>query len=107
MTDDLDGRLWLEEGCVRLRTWRLEVPRTVSPAALATALGKLGWGDESRFAALRELRHPDGHHVLLVSGTGRVQIRLDLGVPEPLRATTAGDVARDVLDAVQRVLQAA
>jgi hypothetical protein len=35
------------------------------------------------------LRSPEGHHVLIVRRTGRVQIRVDYTVPEPLRRFSA------------------
>jgi len=99
--DDFGGALTVESGCLRERTWRYRVQRTVPAVALVAELERCGWVDESRFAVLREMRHPAGHRILVVPETGRIQIRLDLDVPAPERRAAAALVATDLQAALR------
>lgn len=74
--------------CVRGMNWRCDV----APAAVDTLLAALtaaGFSPRPSPAAMPTLRSPEGHHVLIVRRTGRVQIRVDYAVPEPLRRFSA------------------
>ena len=102
-THELDAALTVEAGCLRSRTWRYRVQRTVPAAALVEEMKKLGWQDVSRSPALREMHHPRGHRILVVPQTGRIQIRLDLGVPEPERTAAARAVGLDLLAALDAI----
>ncbi|MEM7350250.1 MAG: hypothetical protein AAF657_05555 [Acidobacteriota bacterium] len=81
--------LRLDSACCYQANWRTDLLRPVDPLALEGQLIAAGWSSHSRHPALKVLRHPQGHEMAWVLPTGRIQIRVDLDVPEserPLRA---------------------
>lgn len=77
--------------CIRGMNWRCDVdPAAVEP--LLAALGAAGFAARPSPPALPCLRGPEGHQVMLVRRTGRVQIRVDYAVPEARRRLAAEGV---------------
>lgn len=77
-----------DPSCLKDLVWRVELPG-VDLEALAGRLMDAGWVERSRIPALRDLHDPDGHAVLFVPRTGRIQIRLHYLVRPEDRAAAA------------------
>ena len=66
-----------EPSCLEQLLWRLELPEAWGARALADALTRCGWQVHERDGLpLSALTHPQGHRLLIVPTTGRVQLRL-------------------------------
>lgn len=74
---DQDGlRVDLDHGCHADMTWRMTFDSPVDVTILVERLVAMGLRDESRFPRVRELEERAGHRLVLVSSTGRIQLRL-------------------------------
>lgn len=84
-----------EGGCLEGLQWRL-----VDPPPLREAVARLLRLGFRRFdcSGLIVLYAPEGHKVLLVPATGRVQIRLDVETPPERRAEVAQVLARWIVE---------
>lgn len=82
-----------DPSCARDLLWRLELPPPLDATHLATRLLGAGWTERSRFPALHDLEGPEGHRVVIVPRTGRVQLRVSYLVPPEQRATAAAALA--------------
>lgn len=87
------GELAEEAGCCDLLHWRCSWPAEM---ARAERLLDLGYRPHCRHPALAVYRHPDEHEVVLVPRTGRVQIRVDLGVEREKRRQVALAIHADL-----------
>lgn len=64
--------------------------------ALLDALAGAGYTEDLRSPLVRELVHPEGHSVVIVPRTGRVQIRVHYLTPLEARQAAACEVAREL-----------
>ncbi len=86
-----------DHACFRGLAWRATIAAGAGAevqAALAATMT-----DVTRDPRLIAMRTDDGHHVIVVPATGRVQLRLDLGSDPRSRPAIALDLARRVLTA--------
>ena len=95
--------LRLDTACCLLANWRTDLPRDLDSSSFEGQLILDGWRSRSRHPALRVLRHPEGHEMAWVLATGRVQIRVDLTVPENKRGRQALALYRDLVTCLDRV----
>ncbi len=95
--------LTLDSACCHQLNWRTDLPVGLDPAGLEGLLAEEGWKARSRHPALKVLRHAAGHEVAWVVTTGRVQIRVDLGVPRGERRGRARAVHRTLEACVDRL----
>lgn len=65
-----------DPSCVRDMLWRIRFAAPVDLTCLGRALVSRGWQDRSRLPLLLDLHAPEGHALVLVPRTGRVQLRL-------------------------------
>lgn len=97
--DDDDGprlegpgvRLERDAGCTRWLQWRCHF--TCPADELVQRLVARGLRNESRLPGLADLELGLRHRLVVVPGTGRVQLRLDIGVPRDGRPEEALRVA--------------
>ncbi|MCA9554898.1 MAG: hypothetical protein KC933_33010 [Myxococcales bacterium] len=82
-----------DASCTRDLLWRLELPAGDDATQLADRLAASGWRDRSLLPILRDLEGPDGHRVVIVPRTGRVQLRICYVVPPDARAGAAARLA--------------
>lgn len=94
-------RLVVRNGCKRLLTWDCEFADRRNAGVVLERLATFGYVDVSRFEKVRELLHPDGHAVVVVPATGRVQIRISYLTPFDAREAAARDVGAHLTQAVQ------
>lgn len=92
--------LRLSQSCYRRLTWECELLEPSKAASLSEKLRALGYCDESRFSWVHELARPDGHHVIIVPRTGRIQIRIHYLTPFAQRQACALGVAREIASAL-------
>jgi len=77
-----------ETGCARWLRWSVHlVDRSADD--VARALPEKGHENTSRLPGLALFVLPGRHQLLLVPATGRIQLRLDIGVPHEDRAGEA------------------
>ena len=91
------AKIELENSCFERINWRctLRAPPG-EPAALLPALVSRGYTEVKRVPTVLEAFHPDGHRVAVIPSTGRIQIRVALGVPEEERPRTALRIAEEL-----------
>ena len=90
--------LGLEHGCCDSLSWRCDLAtpeRDVDP--VEAHLVESGYRSKCRDPRLRVLRHRDGHEVVLVTATGRVQFRVDIATPKSDREATADRLYRQLV----------
>lgn len=87
--------------CYRGLTWDCELTPRKSVDLIIAHLLSLGFKDESRGARVRELAHPEGHRVILIPSTGRVQLRLHYLTPPEKRREVAENFAGLLLGAAR------
>lgn len=75
--------------CFRGLNWRCDLPPGSDCEVLALRLGPAGWTSAPSVAKLLLLRSAEGHEILLVPRTLRVQIRVHYLTPEAERRLTA------------------
>ncbi|MEZ4398431.1 MAG: hypothetical protein R3B06_00325 [Kofleriaceae bacterium] len=94
-----DGTVAIERdhGCFRGLSWRAEIAAG-DGQGLRARLGAM-LEDVTRDARLIAMRTVEGHHVIVVPATGRVQVRLDLECARERRGELALALARLVHDA--------
>ncbi|MCB1056148.1 MAG: hypothetical protein KDD11_11665 [Acidobacteria bacterium] len=78
-----------DSGCCRDLNWRCQLGPEIRPEALERRLVAAGYDSRCRHPALRVLRHPSGHELAWVLASGRVQIRIPLGVDVDHRPAAA------------------
>ncbi len=78
-----------DQACIRDLLWRIEVGDRDQTAQLSQRLTTLGWANASAFAQLLDLESPDGHRLIIVPRTGRVQLRVSYLVPRDERKQAA------------------
>lgn len=88
-----------DQGCRRDLLWRLEL-RGADLGELAKELLRIGWRDRSLAPEVRDLESPEGHAVVLVPRTGRVQLRVFYLTPHSDRNEAARNLQRQVLELV-------
>ncbi len=97
------GTLEQDHGCYFGLSWRCSFDPPVSPEQLVEGLCAAGWKDNSaRNTLLYELRHRDGHTLVIVPRTGRVQLRLNYLVPREQRRVTVDAVFESIIRAIDR-----
>lgn len=84
--------LRLDSACSRNLNWRFDLALETDPDVVAAALGDDGWQLRCRHAALRVFRHGKGHELAWALNTGRVQLRVDLGVTPDRRPGVAREL---------------
>lgn len=95
--------LRLDSACCRLANWRTDLPRQVDVAGLVGLLVDAGWSSRSRHPALKVLRHPQGHEMAWVLPTGRIQLRIDVGVAQGQRRSRARAIYDDLAACLDRL----
>ncbi|MCG8460713.1 MAG: hypothetical protein MI919_30895 [Holophagales bacterium] len=96
--DSLDHRaaplsaLEPDPSCCDRTNWRCTLGTTVDPEALERSLADRGYRAPLRHPRLRIFRRMDGHEIAWVLDSGRIQIRVPLG----LAADSRADAARQV-----------
>ena len=85
-----------EAGCISLLKWRCDLPESLDVAAVALRLRERGFRARTFEDWLIVLEGPEGSEILLVPGTGRVQIRVGYMVPKPERPDRAGLVLAEL-----------
>ncbi len=100
--DDSGGCLTLRlaHSCYRHLIWDCGLVNEEQAARLLSGLSRR-YADESRFAWVRELTHPDGHSIVVVPRTGRVQIRLHYLTPHGERERCARQVVGELSAALR------
>jgi hypothetical protein len=96
-------RLTLAHSCHRELTWECELPQRSDAEHLASALRASNYLDESHSAAVLEFVDAQGHRIVLVPRSGRVQLRIHYLTPLPARS----GAARTLAEALQALLQSA
>lgn len=95
--------LRLGHSCHRMLVWEcVRMPSDVA-LALPEALALVGYAEDRRSPLVRELVHPEGHSVVIVPRTGRVQIRVHYLTPLEAREVAACNVARELGVLVERL----
>ena len=92
-----------ESSCFRERLFRTDLPPAAPLEALSEALRAEGWRDEARLDGLWRFVGAEGHEILIVTGTGRVQIRVHYEVPELERRWAAEAVFVSFARIVERL----
>ncbi len=69
-------------GCFKSLNWRTDLPAGSDCDILVAVLGKRGFEPVRPTGPLRQLRTAEGHEVVLVPRTGRIQIRIHYLTPE-------------------------
>lgn len=77
-----------ETGCARWLQWSVQL-EGASAEDVARALPGRGHENSSRLPGLTLFTLPGRHQLLLVPATGRIQLRLDIGVPRDGRPDEA------------------
>jgi hypothetical protein len=72
-------------GCLRSLSWRCDLPPGSDCDVLIGALMEKGFAQVPSPSVLRLIRSPEGHEILFVPRTGRVQIRVHYVTPEEER----------------------
>ena len=88
-----------DHSCLRDLLWRIEL-REPSPSrvlALAEHLSKVGWIERSAVPQLRDLEGPDGHRLVIVVRTGRIQLRVHYLTAHAERQSAAQRLHDDLL----------
>ena len=80
-------------GCREGLSWELAFGPAPSPATLVSVLKNDAWRDASRLPTIVELEHPEGHELIVIPKTGRVQLRVCYITPRLNRQATATRVA--------------
>ncbi len=89
--------LVLESACFHGLAWRADLPLG---AARDAVLAQSGGGEPDRtLPGLLRIIRPDGHQVLLVERTGRVQIRVAYTTPRHARRAEAERVYAELREA--------
>lgn len=65
-----------DPGCLRDLLWRIRLPEGADAGALADRLQAQGWRERSAIRQVRDLEGPEGHRLVIVPRTARVQIRV-------------------------------
>ncbi len=79
-----------DHGCVQGLRWRLVFEAGIDTDTLCTALGAMGLTDRATMPVVREFHHDKSRtRVVVVPRTGRVQLRVDIGVAPEERPTVA------------------
>ncbi len=71
-----------EVSCIRSLAWRCDLPVATDWPRLVAALVAAGLAVQPASRGLHRLATPDGDEILLVPGTGRVQLRVHYTIPE-------------------------
>lgn len=79
--------------CYKQLSWEYEIADRVNARELARELPNHGFVDESRLDAVREFRASEGHAIVLIPKTGRLQIRVHYLTPLSDRKAVAQKVA--------------
>ena len=80
-----------EGGCIRDFLWAVET--SLESAVILSRLSALGY-QHIDYKVFSVFVTEEGHKIVVVHSTGRVQIRVDLMTPYPLRKQQAMDIAR-------------
>jgi hypothetical protein len=75
--------------CIRALAWRFDLPATSDWPALAGALQAAGFVPRAPLGSVVRFSSPTGDEVLLVTATGRVQLRVHYAVPQHERSLAA------------------
>ncbi len=86
--------------CHRLLSWDYELQDRDSALRLAQRLPDSGFSDESRVSVVLEFCSPEGHNVVLVPSTGRIQIRIHYLTPLDQRESAALRVEQQLTSAL-------
>ena len=80
-----------QPNCTNRLLWEAQLSPTLI-LKWCTALLAIGFVDESPIDALKILRTPEGHALVIVPRTGRIQLRISYLTPPDLRPKTAQDL---------------
>jgi hypothetical protein len=81
-----------DQSCLRSLNWRCDLPAGSDCDRIAAALAEKGFASTGGSSMFRILRSPEGHEIVLVPRTGRVQIRVHYLTPEEERRFAAEGV---------------
>jgi hypothetical protein len=87
-----------DAGCCQDLNWRCDLPVDLDPERVEEGLQGRGYVVRCRHAALRVLRHPQGHEMAWVLTSGRVQIRVSLTVEKSAREGVARQLYGELVD---------
>lgn len=91
-------RLCQDSGCVYGLLWRVAIDRLPEFHAVREGLRDHGWRSDFELGDLRAYVNGDGHQLLLLERTWRIQVRLSYLTPRERRP----DVARAIFEALPR-----
>lgn len=91
-----------EPGCAGELAWRLELPAGTDLAPRIAGFIELGYRVRCMDEVLQVLRHPEGHELVLVPRTGRVQLRVYARTPRQDRARAMLGLADDLAAVLSR-----
>jgi hypothetical protein len=89
-----------EPGCCGELAWRLDLSPDRDFSAVARGLIDRGYEGRCLSQMLKVLRHPQGHEVVLVPRTGRVQLRVYYLTAHEDRPVAAEAMFRDLVAAL-------
>lgn len=92
--------LRLEVGCTNQLLWGLELPEGVDGLEAARRIEAVAWARTREVHGVAYFEDPVGHQLVLVSRSGRLQLRLSYLFPAEVRA----QVARAVAASLERAL---
>lgn len=78
-----------EVSCIRSLAWRCDLPTDLDWAALEAALAATGMERRPTFPGVVRLAAANGDEILLVTASGRAQIRVHYTIPEHERRFAA------------------
>jgi len=81
-----------DHSCMRSLAFRMDLTHPESSAAFTSIALELGFALEQPIAGLSKLVAPEGHELLLVRSTGRVQLRVSYLVAQDRRRHVAEDI---------------
>lgn len=87
-----------DPSCLRDLLWRIALSSPEDAARLADRLQACGWQPQTTVPQVRDLEGPEGHRLVIVPRTGRVQLRVHYLTAPRARRDAARSVHRRVMD---------
>lgn len=94
--------LELDASCCNRTNWRADLPPETDAELIEMLLVEKGYQSRCRHPALKVFRHPRGHEVAWVTTSGRLQIRVDVGVAQADRKSCAESLYQDLAACLER-----
>ena len=97
------GDLLRDSGCCSRLNWRCALPVGVDAVALGASLTAAGYAQRCNHPRFQVFRHSEGHEIAWVLSSGRVQIRVDIGIESEARAFQARAIYDDLRSCISRL----